>query len=552
LIIEQIRRKENRQSCPAMNKTALLITVILVLIFVGSALGQPEVNTALPPDYISFAPKPPEDIISLDQPIDPLTYVLGPGDKMMIFFWGSLQAQYSLTVTPEGKLLIPTVGPVNVSGVFLSAAKTIIEEKILEKYKNIEVTADLIGLRSFKVSIGGAVQFPGIYTANGTTRISEIIAMAGGFVVDPDFRPARKDNKSPVTLPSGTASHRNIILRQTTGNIDTADVLLFEQTGDLRHNYKLTDGDEIFVPLQNPAYFEYSPRDSLTDLINLAHGLTLDADSSIAELVRFAPDGITVIRMVIELKDILTGQSPDIRMMPDDRLYVKTFNRFNIKHQVLILGEVEFPGFYAIEPESTYLSQVLVEAGGFTSLASLTEAEMSRFTDRKVADREFQRLQLMEISDMSDLEYEYFKVKSREEPGRVSVNFQNLYNSDSGTDIKLRNGDVIVIPTASEVIKVVGEVANPGLLGYDPEYNYRDYVELAGGYSFRANKGKVRIIKGVTGEWKKAKRNMILRPGDTILIPEKKKRNYFNTLRDVIAFTANVATVYLVIREATK
>ncbi|MCP4580330.1 MAG: hypothetical protein GY839_01835 [candidate division Zixibacteria bacterium] len=549
-----------------MNKTALAMFAFFILISMDSALGQPEDVTSLPPDYVNFATKPLENVIALDQPIDPLTYVLGPGDKMTIFIWGSLQAQYSLTITPEGKLLIPTVGPVDVSGVFLSAAKIVIQEKILEKYKNVEVTADLIGLRSFKVSIGGAVQFPGIYTANGITRVSEVIAMAGGFIADPEAKPFTRDAKSPVVLPLGRASHRNITIKQAIGNIDTADVLLFEQAGNLRYNYKLTDGDEIFVPLReeqinmygvfggvkNPAYFEYSSRDSLTDLINLAHGLTLDADLSVAELVRFAPDGLTVTRMAIELEDILSGQKPDIQMLPDDRLYIKAYNRFNMKHQVLILGEVEYPGFYAIEPESTYLSQVLIEAGGFTSLASLTEAEMTRFTDDKVADREFLRLQLMEISDMSDLEYEYFKVKSREKPGRVSVNFQELYKSENDSDIKLRNGDVIVIPTASEVVNVAGEVANPGLLGYNPEYNYRDYVELAGGFSFRASKGKVRIIKGVTGEWKKARRNTILRPGDTILIPEKKKRNYFNTLRDVIAFTANVATVYLVVREATR
>jgi protein involved in polysaccharide export with SLBB domain len=158
----------------------------------------------------------------------------------------------------------------------------------------------------------------------------------------------------------------------------------------------------------------------------------------------------------------------------------------------------------------------------------------------------------MQIADMSDLEYEYFKVKSREKPGRVAVDFQKLFSNGNDGDIKLRNGDVIVVPKISEVINVSGEVANPGLLAYHPDYDYLDYIKLAGGFSFRANKGKVRLIKSITGEWQKAKRNHHLRPGDTILIPEKKKRDYLRTIRDVMAFSANLATVYLVIKQATE
>jgi protein involved in polysaccharide export with SLBB domain len=545
-----------------------LFTLMILSNTLWPTLGfsQTETDLAVRQELLAQSMRQPDNTITLDQPIDPLTYIVGPGDKLLIFIWGDIQAQYEITVTPEGKVLIPTIGQVDISNMFLAAAKTEITSSVLQRFRNVEVSADLISLRSFKVSVGGAVKYPGVYTANPATRVSEVIAMAGGFVGEDINSYDNTSQSKPLILPMGFASHRNIIIRQINGAVDTADVLLFEQAGDQKYNHKLTDGDEIFVPLReqninlygifggvrNPAYFEYSHRDSLTDLLSLAHGLSLDADSSMAELVRFNQDGKTTGRELVDLRKILTGQAPDIAMRPDDRVYIKVRSDFNEKDQVLILGEVKHPGFYAVNPESTFLSQVIAEAGGFTELASLAEAEMTRFVDQTVADREFERLKQMQIADMSDLEYEYFKVKSRGKPGRVAVDFQKLFSDGNDGDIKLRNGDVIIIPKISEVINVSGEVANPGLLAYHPAYDYLDYVKLAGGFSFRANKGKVRIIKSITGEWQKAKRNAQLRPGDTILIPEKKKWDYFRTIRDVMVFSANLATVYLVIKQATE
>ena len=546
----------------------ILLSLVTILSTIEFAYCQDESKSPSIPDLYNLQTfKQPTNTISLDRPIDPLTYVLGPGDRLTIFIWGNIQAQYELTITPEGKILIPTIGPVDVSGMALSLAKTYISDKIMERFTNVKVTTDLTGLRTFRVSIGGAVNLPGIYSANAVTRVSEIVNLAGGFFGEDQVKPPDdEESRKADEFPAGIASHRNIIVTHIDGTSDTADVLLFEKAGDLKYNYKLTDGDEIFVPLRdsqinlygifggvrNPGYFEYSRRDSLMTLLGLGHGLTLDADSSVAELVRFEDDGKSTRRSLIELRAILVGASTDLPLYPDDRIYIKTKKDYNEKDQILILGEVKFPGFYPIVPESTYLSQIILEAGGFTSMASLVEAEMTRFADKKVADREFERLKQMNIADMTDLEYEYFKVKSREKPGRVAVDFQNLFNNGGESDIKLRNGDIIRIPKISEVVTVSGEVANPGLLAYNPEYDYADYIKLAGGFSFRANKGQVRIIKAVTGEWQKAKHKTVIKPGDTILIPEKKKINYWGTIKDIMTFTANFATVYIVVREATR
>lgn len=552
-----------------------LIIIIISLILTANVFGQTDKSIALDAGIFNIPVKQPQNILALEQPVDPRTYKLGPGDKITIFIWGNIQTQYDLTISPEGKLLIPTIGPVAVSGMYLKFAKKTIEKKILERFKNVSVSVELSDLRYFRASVGGAVKFPGIYTVNGITRVSEIIAKAGGFLREVDEVVEQDENikldsdieeKQPVIYPSGIASHRNIIVKHIDGSIDTADVLLFEQTGDLRYNYKLTDGDEIFIPLReqnvnmygifggvkNPGFFEYSHRDSLKDLISLGHGFTLDVDSSAAELVRFGLDGHTIIRDTILLGKYLQDGNQDIKMMPDDRIYIKTINNFNEKYQALIEGEVKNPGYYAIMPESTYLSQLIEEAGGFTPLASLAEAKMTRFVDISGVDKEFERLKLMSVSNMTDMEYNYFKIKSREKSGRMSVNFQELFSGDGKNDILLKNGDVITIPGVNDIVNVAGEVANPGFMTFNPAFNYKDYIKLAGGYSFRADKGKIRIITGVTGEWKKAKRGTRIQPGDIIIVPEKGKSKFFTYVKEALSFTASLATVYLVISEATK
>ena len=61
--------------------------------------------------------------VALESPVDPNAYYVGPSDVIAVNFWMSPPQSYSLTVTPEGTLIIPTVGEVMVSGMTLASAK---------------------------------------------------------------------------------------------------------------------------------------------------------------------------------------------------------------------------------------------------------------------------------------------------------------------------------------------------------------------------------------------------------------------------------------------
>jgi protein involved in polysaccharide export with SLBB domain len=501
--------------------------------------------------------------VLLEERIDPDTYVLGPGDKLSIFVWGNFQGQYQMSVSPEGVLLVPEVGPIDVSGITLRDSGQRISEAISRRYRNVKTVVSLVDLRSFKVYIGGAVTLPGSYPATPVSRVSEIVNLAGGFLLPEDMNMNFPSGPETLAKDIKISSKRNIMVYRRNGDSLKADLLRFEITGRTTFDPPLQEGDRIFVPLRenrinlygifgavrNPGYFEYASSDSLADLIDLAHGLKMNADSENVEIVRFGPDNQKTFNERVDMK----GGEWNVALRPDDRVFIKEKQDYHEKYQVLLTGEFLYPGYYAIRSDSTMLSEIVEQAGGFTEVASLPEAEMTRVSAEEVIDPEYERLRRMQVADMTESEYDYFKIKSRSKPGRVAVDFIGLFvQGDTSKDFVLRDGDVINVPRKSKVISVIGEVANPGLLPYDPIADFRDYITRAGGFSDRARKGDVSIIKGVSREWKDARKGLPLEPGDTVWIPEKKKKDYWGFIKDTLAFVGNLATVYLVIQQATE
>jgi len=521
------------------------IKFILSFLFLVSAFSWSFAQFQGGADYQDALISMPKEVYV--EAVDPKEYIVGPGDVLFIVLWDELQTNYSLKITPEGTILIPRVGSLMVSGKSLEEVKSQVKEAVLKKYKNIEVTVTLLNLRRFKVSVTGAVKNPGVYSAYANERVSEVIDGAGG------------------TMPN--SSTRNIILKRSNDSEQRVDVLRFLKTGKNDRNPYVLDGDIIYVPLRDvsiyqsgiygavkdPGEYEYFEGDSLLDLIALAGGLTQDADLSTSEIIRFSSDNKNTQTLKKDLKLLFTfsDREQDVALLPDDRVFIRSMPEFREKKQVIIRGEVLYPGVYAIEEGKTKLTDLIELAGGFTQDASLEETEMIRGHGSEAVDLEYERLKTIPVVDMKSYEYEYFKTKSRQKPGRVSIDFVRLFQGkDQKEDILLKDGDQVFIPMKSLAVKVSGNVVNPGFLTYESGKDHLYYIRKAGGFSWRADKGKIKLIKGTTGEWMKPNRN--LEPGDVIWVPEKPEKDYWNTFKDVLTVISSLATIYLVIDNATK
>ncbi len=192
------------------------------------------------------------------------------------------------------------------------------------------------------------------------------------------------------------------------------------------------------------------------------------------------------------------------------------------------------------------------EGGGFTDEASLADAEIIRVSIDEVFDPEFERLKTIPVADMTDMEYEYFKTKSREK-SVVVVDFPALFEKDDKSqDVYIRNGDLISIPKKLKTVKVSGQVVHPGLFDFEAGKDYRYYVELAGGYNFNAQRGKIRVIRAATGKWIKPNSETQIYIGDTIFIPEKPEKDYWELYKDILIVLGQTATLIFIVTTLSK
>ncbi len=255
----------------------------------------------------------PEMVGALDRVIDRETYKLGPGDGLLFSLWGEVDDSYDIVVTPEGRVLVPSVGPFPVAGVTLAEAEQQIIDGAGDAYSGSRMTLDIIKLRTFRVHVTGNVEEPGAYPATAADRVSDVIARAGGM--------------------TARASFRNILLTRRDGSEEPVDLVRYTLAGDLGMNYPVDLGDVVNVPAQedsigvigavaNPGFVEYRPGDTARELIELAGGLQRSALLKRAEWVSFPDAGSEPESRTLDLSGIMDGSAAAPRLSPGDLLVI--------------------------------------------------------------------------------------------------------------------------------------------------------------------------------------------------------------------------------------
>ena len=116
----------------------------------------------------------------LDRAVDPKVYIVGPGDQFVINLYGAATAPITVEVLPEGVVTLPDVGDVMLGQITLAEAKQRISDALASRFRDRSIGVNLAKVRSFKVSVTGAVEKPGIVAVSAADRVSEAVALAGG------------------------------------------------------------------------------------------------------------------------------------------------------------------------------------------------------------------------------------------------------------------------------------------------------------------------------------------------------------------------------------
>lgn len=538
------------------SRTAIFISIILVFIINIHSDCQTTKDKYLPDIYESMDFKGRQAQQIFDQPqrtalegtIDPEKYFVGPSDKIAINIWIGPPVSFNLTVTPEGTLIIPTVGEVKVSDITLAEVKKIVLTAVKKKYIANDVSITLIEPRPIIVTVSGNVLNSALYTLSSIDRADRAIQAANKLEQRQTY-----DELNDILRNMST---RNIVLKRRDGTMHRVDIPKFLATKEDIYNPYLREGDIVIVPRKNPVKnvigvygevnnpnrFEFVEGDLITDAIKIAYGFTRLANIDSIEFSRLSEDGKILTTELISYEDILSGAKENFTLEPGDRLVIKSKLELREDFRVFLDGEVKYPGTYPITKNTTKLSEIINQAGGFTEYASLKMSEVYR---RSVSYDEIniERIMSMRGSVSPDDSASYLiETELRLQKEIVNVDFEKLFNNkDVSQDIILKDGDYIRIPSTKRTIYVFGQVVSPGHIPLVKDASLDYYISKCGGFTDAARKGDVKIIKGKTKQWLDPDETTI-EEGDHIWVPKKPERTfaYYTT---VLSQTASILSV---------
>ena len=525
--------------------------------------------------------------------VDVNRYIVGPSDVMSIGLWGGpITNIFSITVTPEGTLIIPTVGEVKVDHMKLADVKKEVANFVKRRFPSSSVTVTLTRTRSFLVALRGSVLKPGQYTATPVDRLEKILVegaeaeyatptmnIPGITTQDGEAVVTKMESFSAPTLKrrlrfDPETSTRNILLIRRNGDTLRVDLPKYYATGDEKFNPFLMDGDVIQVPKRDisrsfvsvfgsvnlPGDYEYAEGDSLLDLIAIAGGLSSIADGSQIILSRVDGEGNLVSEQAYSLNDIHSGKLLSPKIERGDRIYVKNRPTVMRRFEVVIAGEVQNPGSYPISAGKTRLSTAIQDAGGCTERALLTAAYVLRADDRPkdVLDPRMELVRALRTHQLGLLDSLLYLVQLKVGREPVVVDLKKLLvDHDTTQDIALQKDDIIFIPSNFDAVVVQGQVAHSGYLTFVPGKDLQYYVGKAGGYTELADQSEVRIIKRGSLEWVEPG-STIIESGDQVWVPKHPKKDfiyYFTWVKEgvgVLASVVSVAYIFIAVHALTK
>ena len=491
------------------------------------------------------------DPLIIDSPVNSDEYKVGPGDQFHLNIISSNETfDYSLTISPTGTLLIPSVGIINCNNLTLNKLIKEIRKTVKSWNKNIQINVELEKIRQFKVLVSGQFENAGFFTVTPMTRVSDLynlvvsdynermkstykekidrtysesLGMQSILAVD-DFYSRKLGTENAFESEVDKLSKRNILIIRD-GDTLNVDLEKFKVDGQLELNPYINQNDIIKVPyetqyfyvsggIQKPGKYEYKEGDSIIDAIQIAGNFQSGVDLNKIKITRTFFNKPST-SFFINIKKIQT-----IPLMVNDHIMVPHLIIEEPHEMVSIDGRIKYPGRYPIEPGITTVNDIIKEAGGFLSDSDSTKFYINNRTISSSPDRELERILLKEEINRSVEEKSYVKARIRTQKGSLEI----AINSISKRAHLLTNNDEIVIPKSFPYIEIIGAISYPGRYAFKDNLTSNDYIKMAGGLS-KNSSGKKFLVKAMTGQRFKLNNNYDLESGDVIFVAEKIEYN---------------------------
>jgi protein involved in polysaccharide export with SLBB domain len=433
------------------------------------------------------------------------------------------------------------------------------------------------------ISVVGEVREPGVHRTNGVTRLSDAIYLAGGLTPD-----AMLDDVQIFRYSQGTK------VKVLSANLGSAIA------GDATNNIALEPKDRVIIhrakskldppsvsiegEVARPGRYPLGSDMTAAELVRVAGGFKRSSYTESADLTRYiVENGKRIIgeHQEVPIAKALAGEpDTDVRLRDGDVLTIRQIGGWkDIGGAIAVKGEVIHPGVYGVQ-EGERLSSILRRAGGFRPEAYPYGAIFERVQVRELAEKNRQDL-IRRIEAGSDVKVSpnvtggeqaavlqaalqqqqtvLSALKNQPATGRMVIRISSDISKWENTvnDIIVRPGDRITVPKQPYFVLVTGQVYNSSTITFTPGKDVSYYLKQAGGPTELANTGRIFVVradgsivgKDGTGWWGGGVMGVKLRPGDSIIVPEKfiTGSSAFKTILSTaqvlsqIAFTAAVA-----------
>ena len=383
----------------------------------------------------------------------PVSYIVGPGDKVFVDIYGASQKSEQLEVSPDGTITVTGYGPIHIGGLTVDQANAKIRSSLGQRYSSSQIKMTVGQTRTITVNVMGEVTAPGTYTLSAFASVFHALYMAGGV----------------NTL--GTL--RNIKVFRNGRQITSVDIYDYLLNGKLTGNVRLADNDVVLVGpydcivditgnVKRPMAYEMKHNESVAQLLKYAGGFTGDAYRKSVRVNRTAGEKYSVYT-------VNEFDMADFKVADGDSVSVGAILP-RYENMVEVRGAVFRPGQYNLGGNVTSVKSLIEQADGVTEEAFTAHAVLHRMKPDRT-----------------------WRV--------ISVDVEGILNGTT-PDIPLENEDVLTIATKQDksnerTITIHGEVLFPGTFEYAENETVEDFILQAGGLTDAASTAKVDVSRRI-------------------------------------------------------
>jgi len=394
---------------------------------------------------------PEQSQILLDKRLDPNEYAVGPGDLLGVYLWGEIDRSYQIRVTPEGYLIIPTVGSIMVADKTVAQVREMVKNVVNQNYDSLTISVFLTEPRRFRLYVSGLVYVPGMHESHALERVSDIVDRAG--LIMPGIESVQGDMSQEIHISTPPGTEVSVSSSPGEAEQQTPGITVPKRAGTIGRTRASSLGrrnvpgraNTIVEPEELFTLGEKKGSSSRSIIIH-RKGEIITAD-----LLRF-----------IKLGDL------------DANPYVNSGDHIEVppyKGDITVFGEVNDQGIYEYKAGDT-VCDLVGFGGGLTSVADTANAELNRFSSD---GRSFNKIAI----DLYDALY-----KNPDDPGYLLRESDRLY---------VRKKYDYKIPSD---VTVYGEVKYPGQYAIERNVTtLSEIIRMVGGFTGDENLREARLIR---------------------------------------------------------